>query len=86
MVSIDVMDHLIKNCPNIEVLYVSGELTPDDGRDDVDVPMGYDVNYLSRIQFHNLTKLTLDGFELLDGNFLIPVSISKLSRNIINLK
>lgn len=71
------MDHLIKNCPNIEVLHVGGELTSNGHDDDVDVPIGYDVNYLSRIQFHNLTKLTFDGFELLDGNFLIPVSSFK---------
>ena len=68
------MDHLIKNCSNIEVLILGGQL-PSDFEDDEIVPVGYDISYLSRIQFHNLTKLTLAGFEMLDGDFLIPVSI-----------
>lgn len=67
------MDHLIKNCSNIEVLILGGQLS-NDFEDDEIVPVGYDISYLSHIQFHNLIKLTLADFEMLDGDFLIPVS------------
>jgi len=69
------MDHLITNCSNIEVLLLCGKWANYFDDDDEVVPLGYDISYLSRIQFHNLTKLSLGGFEMLDGNFLIPVSI-----------
>lgn len=68
------MDHLITNCANIEVLFLCGKWADDFNVDEV-IPIGYDISYLSRIQFHNLTRLALAGFEMLDGNFLIPVSI-----------
>lgn len=63
------MAHLLKNCTNIETLNLLCASPSDEG-----VPVGYDITFLRRIQFRNLTKLTLDNFELLDGDFLIPVS------------
>lgn len=59
----------MKNCPNIEILDLCDTL-------DQRVPMGYDISFLSHIQFHNLTKLNLNYVEMLDGDFLTPVSNS----------
>ncbi len=63
------MDALIENCPNIEALHLCGYLSR------WYLPMGYNMDHLDRIQFHNLGKLVLDAFEMGDGNFLLPVCI-----------
>ena len=62
------MGHLMENCPNIQVLQLSGNISSLHS-----LPMDYSMNHLGRIQFPNLVKLTLDDFEMGDGNFLVPV-------------
>ena len=62
------MDHLIENCPNIQVLHLGADISALRS-----LPLDYNMNHLGRIQFPNLVKLTLDNFEMGDGNFLVPV-------------
>jgi len=62
------MGHLMENCPNIQVLHLGGEISALHS-----LPMGYNMDHLGRIKFSNLVKLTLDDFEMGDGNFLVPV-------------
>ena len=62
------MDHLIENFPHIEVLHLGGIIL-----DFHWFPIGYSMDHLSHIQFENLVKLTLDGFDMGDGKFLVPV-------------
>lgn len=62
------MGHLIENCPHIEVLHLGGDIL-----DHTSFPIGYSMDHLSHIHFENLVKLTLDGFDMGDGNFLVPV-------------
>lgn len=62
------MGLLIEKCPNIEILVLA---VIDD--DTYSMMTATDYNHLSRIQFHNLSTLTLFGFDMGDGDFLVPV-------------
>lgn len=71
--NLDTMGHLITNCPNIEVLHLTGADLLNNAI--VDFPADYNLNLImSRIRFHKLRQLTLNGFHLFDGSYLTQVS------------
>ena len=76
--SLEVIDHLITSCPNIENLHIGKKRIPNIGSIK-------NANFLSDIRFQHLKFLTLEGFLLFDGSYLASVSLDKIPACYINI-
>ena len=68
----EVVEHLINASPNLEALHV-GKKYQARGRTQSRRPSTANINFLGKIHFRNLTSLTLNGFDLMDGSYLSSV-------------
>ena len=68
---LEVVDHLIVACPNITALHIGFKYY----QYVQSQHLINNINVLSVIQFHCLSSLTLDGFELKDGSYLSSVRL-----------
>jgi len=72
-VILEVIDHLITSCPNIESLHI-GQMNSYINRRHTIVDSMASADFLSDIRFQHLKFLTFYGFPLFDGSYLASVS------------